>query len=116
MELEKMMFTTTRLIGILKSKPPDHVHGYGSDAAHHDQRPKISVLTKMNAPINDSYEVRWENLEDAKQNTWEDLEKLRLLGVEAYGLAYDDRMAAQAAGTDQRPLSTREIVKHFEQY
>eukprot|EP00392_Amoebophrya_sp_AT5.2_P006336 g6347.t1 len=62
------------------------------------------------------YEIRWENLDDAKQNTWENLEKLRQLGVEAYALAYDDRMAAQTAQIDQRPLSAREIVKHFEQF
>ncbi|CAD7923578.1 unnamed protein product [Amoebophrya sp. A120] len=62
------------------------------------------------------YEIRWENLDDAKQNTWENLEKLRLLGIEAYALAYDDRMAAQTAQIDQRPLSAREITKHFEQF
>lgn len=30
--------------------------------------------------------------------------------------AYDERLAAQAAGIDQRPLTQKEIVKHLEQF
>jgi len=62
------------------------------------------------------YEIKWVNLTDSKQNTWENLAKLRLLGCETYALAYDDRAAAAEAGLDQRPLSQREIVKHLEQF
>lgn len=30
--------------------------------------------------------------------------------------AYDERIAAQTAGIDQRPLTQKEIVKHLEQF
>ena len=30
--------------------------------------------------------------------------------------AYDERLAAQTAGIDQRPLTQKEIVKHLEQF
>ena len=61
------------------------------------------------------YEVKWKNLDDSKQNTWENMEKLKNLGVETYALAYDDRFAVAAMG-EKRPLSQREIVKHFEHF
>lgn len=62
------------------------------------------------------YEVQWKNLEDPKQNTFETFAKLKMMGVSTFARAYDERMAAQAAGIDQRPLSQREIVKHLEQF
>lgn len=62
------------------------------------------------------YEVEWEELEDPKQNTFETVSKLKKLGVVGMAKAYDERQAAQAAGIDQRPLSSKEIVKHFEQF
>merc|ERR1719420_1139143 len=61
------------------------------------------------------YEIEWEGL-DAKQNTHEPLSKLRLLGVETFARAFDERQAAAAAGVDQRPLSEREIVNHLAQF
>eukprot|EP00397_Hematodinium_sp_SG-2012_P000762 GEMP01000763.1.p1 GENE.GEMP01000763.1~~GEMP01000763.1.p1 ORF type:complete len:1420 (+),score=303.17 GEMP01000763.1:231-4490(+) len=62
------------------------------------------------------YEIKWKNLDDAKQNTWENMLKLRDLGVESFALALDARMQAQAAQLDQRPLTQREIIKHLEQF
>jgi len=62
------------------------------------------------------YEVEWEELDDPKQNTHEPVSKLKKLGVVGMAKAYDERLAAQNAGIDTRPLSTKEIVKHFEQF
>jgi len=62
------------------------------------------------------YEVEWMDLDDPKQNTLEPVSKLKKLGVLGFARAYDERTAAQAAGIDQRPLSAKEIVKHFEQF
>jgi len=62
------------------------------------------------------YEVQWKNLPDQKQNTFENMAKLKMLGVASFAKAYDERQAAQAAGIDQRPLSQKEIVKHLEQF
>lgn len=62
------------------------------------------------------YEVQWADLDDAKQNTFEPLSKLREMGVEKVARAYDERQQAMTVGNDQRPLSTREIVKHFENF
>merc|ERR1712050_162502 len=62
------------------------------------------------------YEVNWKNLPDQKQNTFESMSKLKMLGVSSLAKAYDERLAAQSAGLDQRPLSQREIVKHLEQF
>lgn len=62
------------------------------------------------------YEVKWKTLDDPKQNSWENMAKLRDLGVESFALALDARMQAQAAQLDQRPLTQREIIKHMEQF
>merc|ERR1719469_1330945 len=55
-------------------------------------------------------------MEDAKQNTFEPLSKLRQLGVEGHASACDLRLAAMSGGVDQRVCSRREIVKHVEQF
>lgn len=62
------------------------------------------------------YEVSWANLPDPKQNTFEPVSKLKMLGVSSFAKAYDERQAAQAAGIDHRPLSQKEIVRHLEQF
>jgi elongation factor 3 len=62
------------------------------------------------------YEVQWDGLTDQKQNTMETLDKLRAMGVERWAIACDERIQAQAAGNDQRPVSRREVVKHLEQF
>mmetsp|Transcript_67005 Transcript_67005/g.160565 ORF Transcript_67005/g.160565 Transcript_67005/m.160565 type:complete len:1485 (+) Transcript_67005:94-4548(+) len=62
------------------------------------------------------YEVEWADLDDPKQNTYEPVWKLKKLGMMGAAKAYDERMAAQAAGIHERPLSGKEIVKHFEQF
>ncbi|CAJ1345754.1 unnamed protein product [Effrenium voratum] len=60
------------------------------------------------------YEVRWEGLDDPKQNTMVSLKTLRDMGLDKVVIACDERIAAKAAGLDQRPLTRREIVKHCE--
>jgi len=62
------------------------------------------------------YEVQWKGCDDPKQNTFENIAKLKKLGVAGFAKAYDERTAGQAAGTDQRPMSQKEIVKHLEQF
>ncbi|CAJ1452648.1 unnamed protein product [Effrenium voratum] len=62
------------------------------------------------------YEVQWKGCDDPKQNTFENLAKLKKLDVVGLAKAYDERVAAQAAGIDTRPLTQKEIVKHLEQF
>ena len=62
------------------------------------------------------YEIQWKGLDDPKSNTLEPLTKLKKMGVTSFAHAYDERLASQAAGIDQRPLSQKEIVKHMEQF
>lgn len=42
------------------------------------------------------------------------LKTLRDMGLDKVVIACDERIAAKAAGLDQRPLTRREIVKHCE--
>jgi len=62
------------------------------------------------------YEVAWKNCPDAKQNTLETAAKLRQMGCDKMVIACDERIAAKAAGLDQRPLTRREVVKHCEAF
>ncbi|CAE7219154.1 Abcf3 [Symbiodinium necroappetens] len=85
-------------------------------AAKHGKRGKEveALLSRQKRGRQILYEVKWKGLDDAKQNTYEPLTKLRLLGVEKMCAALDDRIAC--AETAMRPLSTREIVKHLEPF
>jgi len=58
------------------------------------------------------YEVKWDELSE-KQNTFEPLSRLRQLGVHGMVAALEERLAAQAAGEEQRALMEREILRHF---
>lgn len=62
------------------------------------------------------YEVKWKGLDDPKQNTLESISKLRMMGLDKVVIACDERLAAKAAGLDQRPLTRREVVKHCEAF
>jgi ATPase subunit of ABC transporter with duplicated ATPase domains len=62
------------------------------------------------------YEVQWKGLNDPKQNTLESINKLRMMGLDKVVIACDERLAAKAAGLDQRPLTRREVVKHCEAF
>jgi len=62
------------------------------------------------------YEVQWEGLDDPKQNTMESISKLKLMGLDKVVIACDERIAAKAAGLDQRPLTRREVVRHCEAF
>jgi len=62
------------------------------------------------------YEVQWKNLPDSKMNTLETVAHLRKMGMDKAVIACDERIAAKAAGLDQRPLTRREIVKHCEAF
>lgn len=63
-----------------------------------------------------AYEVAWAGLDDSKQNTMEKISKLRLMGLDKVVIACDERIAAKAAGLDQRPLTRREVVRHCEAF
>lgn len=63
-----------------------------------------------------AYEVRWAGLDDPKQNTVEPISKLKAMGLDKVIIACDERIAAKAAGLDQRPLTRREIVRHCEAF
>merc|ERR1712019_121178 len=63
-----------------------------------------------------AYEVRWKNLDDPKQNTVEPISKLKMMGLDKICIACDERIAAKAAGLDQRPLTRREVVAHVEKF
>eukprot|EP00913_Durusdinium_trenchii_P002264 g2090.t1 len=63
-----------------------------------------------------AYEVRWDGLDDPKQNTVEPISKLKAMGLDKVIIACDERIAAKAAGLDQRPLTRREIVRHCEAF
>jgi elongation factor 3 len=68
--------------------------------------------TKLGSQL--AYEVKWKGLDDAKQNTIEPISKLVAMGLSKVVIACDERIAAKAAGLDQRPLTRREIVRHCE--
>merc|ERR1712194_951689 len=63
-----------------------------------------------------AYEVHWKGLDDTKQNTVEKISKLKAMGLAKVCIACDERIAAKAAGLDQRPLSRREVVRHCEAF
>merc|ERR1719274_304843 len=62
------------------------------------------------------YEVKWKNLDDTKQNTQEPITKLKAMGLDKVVIACDERIAAKAAGLDQRPLTRREVTRHCEAF
>jgi len=62
------------------------------------------------------YEIAWEGLDDAKQNTFEPLSKLRLMHVDGLARAYDERLQAQYSGVAERPLTEREIKQHLQNF
>jgi elongation factor 3 len=75
-----------------------------------------TLLGRSKQGNNVVYEVKWQNLDDAKMNTLETVAKLRQMGLDKVVIACDERIAAKAAGLDQRPLTRREIVKHCEAF
>jgi len=79
-------------------------------------RPVREVVGRQKRGKEIAYEIAWDGLNDAKQNTFETLDKLRLLRMDGYARAFDERAAAQAAGTHERPLTDREIVKHCDAF
>jgi elongation factor 3 len=84
-------------------------HGkYGNDVEDLVSRTKIGSQL--------AYEVKWKTLDDPKQNTIETISKLKTMGLEKVVIACDERIAAKAAGLDQRPLTRREIVRHCEAF
>eukprot|EP00929_Paragymnodinium_shiwhaense_P117009 TRINITY_DN870_c0_g1_i12.p1 TRINITY_DN870_c0_g1~~TRINITY_DN870_c0_g1_i12.p1 ORF type:complete len:1414 (-),score=509.47 TRINITY_DN870_c0_g1_i12:580-4821(-) len=70
--------------------------------------------TKVGSQL--AYEIQWDGLEDPKQNTIEPISKLRMMGLDKVVIACDERIAAKAAGLDQRPLTRREVVRHCEAF
>jgi ATPase subunit of ABC transporter with duplicated ATPase domains len=70
--------------------------------------------TKVGSQL--AYEVKWAGLDDPKQNTIEPISKLRAMGLDKVVIACDERIAAKAAGLDQRPLTRREVIRHVEAF
>jgi len=62
------------------------------------------------------YEVQWKGLADTKQNTIVSITTLKEMALDKVVIACDERIAAKAAGLDQRPLSRREVVRHCEAF
>ena len=62
------------------------------------------------------YEVQWKGLADTKQNTIVSISTLKDMALDKVVIACDERIAAKAAGLDQRPLSRREVVRHCEAF
>ncbi|CAE8597346.1 unnamed protein product [Polarella glacialis] len=84
-------------------------HGkYGNEVG--DLLSRTKVGTQL------AYEVQWKGLDDVKQNTIESISKLKSMGLAKVCIACDERIAAKAAGIDQRPLTRREIVRHCEAF
>jgi elongation factor 3 len=63
-----------------------------------------------------AYEVHWKGCDDPKQNTIEKISKLKMMGLDKVVIACDERIAAKAAGLDQRPLTRREVARHCEAF
>jgi len=78
--------------------------------------PVETLLSRQKAGNSVAYEVQWKNLPDPKQNTMETIAKLRMMGLDKVVIACDERIAAKAAGLDQRPLTRREVVRHVEAF
>lgn len=84
-------------------------HGkYGNEVEDLVSRSKVGTQL--------AYEVKWKGLDDPKQNTIETISKLKMMGLAKVCIACDERIAAKAAGIDQRPLTRREIVRHCEAF
>lgn len=85
------------------------VHGkYGNEVE------ELVSRTKVGSQL--AYEVRWKGLDDPKQNTIVPISTLKAMGLEKVVIACDERIAAKAAGLDQRPLTRREITRHVEAF
>jgi len=65
------------------------------------------LLSRQKKGKDIAYEVKWKELDDPKQNTYETLSKLRLLGVERMAAALDERLACAARHTAQALDNTR---------
>jgi len=74
-----------------------------------------AVLSRTRRGKDWKYEVQWEGLAE-KQNTFESIDKLRQMGVERMATALDERLAVTSAGNEDRPLTSREVVRHYENF
>lgn len=74
------------------------------------------LVSRTQVGKNLMYEVAWAGLDDVKQNTLEPVTKLRMMGLDKVVIACDERIAAKAAGLDQRPLTRREVTRHCEAF
>jgi len=74
------------------------------------------LVSRAKAGKEITYEVKWMGCDDPKQNTIEPLSKLLTMGLSKVVIACDERIAAKAAGIDQRPLTRREISRHCEAF
>merc|ERR1740138_726481 len=75
-----------------------------------------TLLSRTKAGNQLAYEVQWKGLDDPKQNTIVPISTLKMMGLEKVVKACDERIAAKAAGLDQRPLTRREVIRHCEAF
>ncbi|CAE7193820.1 TEF3 [Symbiodinium sp. CCMP2592] len=108
-DLQKRLIEPEDEEDALRRKELAKQHGkYGNEVAELVSRTKVGNHL--------AYEVRWDGLDDPKQNTVEPISKLKAMGLDKVIIACDERIAAKAAGLDQRPLTRREIVRHCEAF
>jgi len=74
------------------------------------------LVSRTKVGNNLAYEVRWKGLDDPKQNTIVPISQLKQMGLDKVVIACDERIAAKAAGLDQRPLTRREVIRHCEAF
>lgn len=74
-----------------------------------------SLVSRQNFDGELRYEVKWKDLSDAN-NTFEKVSRLKKLGVEHMVTALDDFLACAWAGTQERSLTTDQVVKHLEPF
>jgi len=108
-DLQKRLIEPADEEEALRRKELAKLHGkYGNEVEDLVSRTKIGNTL--------AYEVRWAGLDDPKQNTVEPITKLKAMGLDKVVIACDERIAAKAAGLDQRPLTRREIIRHCEAF
>jgi len=90
------------------------MHGAKKHGKYGNEVEELVSRTKVGSQP--AYEVRWQGLDDPKQNTIVPVSTLRAMGLEKVIIACDERIAAKAAGLDQRPLTRREVTKHCEAF
>eukprot|EP00746_Dinoflagellata_sp_MGD_P165478 gnl/MRDRNA2_/MRDRNA2_94782_c0_seq1.p1 gnl/MRDRNA2_/MRDRNA2_94782_c0~~gnl/MRDRNA2_/MRDRNA2_94782_c0_seq1.p1 ORF type:complete len:740 (+),score=163.75 gnl/MRDRNA2_/MRDRNA2_94782_c0_seq1:69-2288(+) len=86
-------------------------------AKRHGKRGKEveAILSRYYNGTECLYEVKWKDLPPT-ENTFEKKSRLHCLGVEDMANLLDLRLETAWAGADQRPLSTKEVSQHLQDF